>query len=58
MLLLHFFIHHLNIPIMRTVLRMNVTIEPTFRYNTRLYGPIMQWWIWVEDSKKSTMYSN
>jgi activating signal cointegrator complex subunit 3 len=43
-------------PITRTVLRMNVVIEPTFVWNQKLYGSSLQFWIWVEDPEHDRIH--
>ena len=40
----------------RTVLRVQVTVQPVFRWDMRLHGGSMFWHIWVEDSANEHIY--
>lgn len=43
-------------PITRTVLRLSVTITPTFEWNDSIHGNGEAWWLWVEDSNQIELY--
>ncbi|XP_066288135.1 activating signal cointegrator 1 complex subunit 3-like [Branchiostoma lanceolatum] len=44
-------------PITRTVLRVRLTISPTFTWNDRVHGTVSEpWWIWVEDPENHHIY--
>eukprot|EP01027_Heterolobosea_sp_BB2_P026939 GEZU01042062.1.p1 GENE.GEZU01042062.1~~GEZU01042062.1.p1 ORF type:complete len:2174 (-),score=564.16 GEZU01042062.1:67-6525(-) len=43
-------------PITRTVLRVQLSITPTFEWNDRLHGSALPWWIWVEDAENEHIY--
>ncbi|KAL0039926.1 hypothetical protein WJX77_011783 [Trebouxia sp. C0004] len=43
-------------PITRTVLRVQLSIEPTFQWKDRAHGNGMRWHIWVEDSENEHIY--
>ncbi|CAL8464110.1 g3645 [Coccomyxa elongata] len=43
-------------PITRTVLRVQVTVQPTFQWRDASHGNSMQWHIWVEDSENEHVY--
>lgn len=40
----------------RTVLRVQVTVQPTFQWRDGSHGNSMQWHIWVEDSENEHVY--
>ena len=40
----------------RTVLRVQVTVQPVFRWDMRVHGGSMFWHIWVEDSANEHIY--
>ena len=40
----------------RTVLRVQLTIEPTFEWRDRSHGGTQKWHIWVEDSDNEHIY--
>ncbi len=40
----------------RTVLRVQLSIEPTFQWKDRAHGSGMRWHIWVEDSENEHIY--
>ena len=40
----------------RTVLRVQVTVQPTFQWRDASHGNSMQWHIWVEDSENEHVY--
>ncbi len=40
----------------RTVLRVQVTVQPAFKYDPRIHGGSMFWHIWVEDSENEHIY--
>ncbi|CAK0786311.1 hypothetical protein CVIRNUC_009524 [Coccomyxa viridis] len=46
---------HLH-PITRTVLRVQVTVQPVFQWDMRVHGGSMFWHIWVEDSANEHIY--
>jgi len=44
-------------PITRTVLRIRLTIYPSFRWEKRYHGAgSMRWWVWVEDHHGRRLY--
>ncbi len=43
-------------PFCRTVLRVQLNIEPTFQWKDRAHGNGMRWHIWVEDSENEHIY--
>ncbi|EIE24813.1 Sec63-domain-containing protein [Coccomyxa subellipsoidea C-169] len=43
-------------PITRTVLRVQLTVQPTFQWRDASHGNSMQWHIWVEDSENEHVY--
>ncbi|KAK9868384.1 hypothetical protein WJX84_004044 [Apatococcus fuscideae] len=43
-------------PITRTVLRVQLTIEPTFEWRQGMHGNSQRWHIWVEDSENEHIY--
>ena len=40
----------------RTVLRVQVTVQPAFKYEPQIHGGSMFWHIWVEDSENEHIY--
>ena len=44
------------IAVCRTVLRVQLTIEPTFEWRDRSHGGTQKWHIWVEDSDNEHIY--
>lgn len=40
----------------RTVLRVQLTIEPTFEWRQGMHGNSQRWHIWVEDSENEHIY--
>lgn len=40
----------------RTVLRVQLSIQPTFQWKDRAHGNGMRWHIWVEDSENEHIY--
>ena len=44
-------------PITRTILRVRLTITPTFHWNDRVHGTASEsWWMWVEDPDNNHIY--
>lgn len=43
-------------PITRTVLRVKVTLTPTFRWNDRVHGTNEPFWLWIEDPFHNHIY--
>eukprot|EP01094_Clydonella_sp_ATCC50884_P027738 TRINITY_DN8091_c1_g1_i2.p1 TRINITY_DN8091_c1_g1~~TRINITY_DN8091_c1_g1_i2.p1 ORF type:complete len:1749 (+),score=740.80 TRINITY_DN8091_c1_g1_i2:384-5249(+) len=43
-------------PITRTVLRVQLSVEPAFQWNDRVHGTVEPWWIWVEDTENEHIY--
>ncbi|KAJ9082208.1 putative steryl acetyl hydrolase mug81 [Entomophthora muscae] len=43
-------------PITRTVLRLRITITPTFEWDDRVHGRGEGWWLWVEDCNQMELY--
>ncbi|KAF4522149.1 hypothetical protein B566_EDAN012611 [Ephemera danica] len=44
-------------PITRTILRIRLTIHPTFKWNDRVHGKISEnFWVWIEDPDTNRMY--
>jgi len=44
-------------PITRGILRVTLTVEPDFpKWNTRLHGSSLGYWIWVEDYENNVIY--
>lgn len=40
----------------RTVLRVQVTVQPAFKWDARIHGGSMFWHVWVEDSENEHIY--
>lgn len=43
-------------PITRTVLRVNLTLTPSFEWSDRQHGGAEPWWLWVEDTENEHIY--
>lgn len=43
-------------PITRMVLKIELTINPNFRWNDRYHGAVEPFWIWVEDGENEHIY--
>ncbi|GIL81339.1 hypothetical protein Vretifemale_10405, partial [Volvox reticuliferus] len=43
-------------PITRTVLRIQLSIRPTFEWRDRQHGAVLRWHIWVEDAQNEHIY--
>uniref|UniRef100_A0A7S1KV15 RNA helicase n=1 Tax=Percolomonas cosmopolitus TaxID=63605 RepID=A0A7S1KV15_9EUKA len=43
-------------PITRTVLRIQLTINPKFKWSQKYHGEAESFWIWVEDMQNDTLY--
>jgi hypothetical protein len=43
-------------PITRTVLRIQLSIRPAFKWMDRAHGSSLRWHIWVEDSANEHIY--
>ncbi|MEW5302418.1 MAG: hypothetical protein WDW36_005207 [Sanguina aurantia] len=45
-------------PITRTVLRIQLSLRPTFQWEDRAHGGALRWHVWVEDSASEHIYHN
>eukprot|EP00026_Physarum_polycephalum_P000144 Phypoly_transcript_00144.p1 GENE.Phypoly_transcript_00144~~Phypoly_transcript_00144.p1 ORF type:complete len:2136 (-),score=361.95 Phypoly_transcript_00144:17-6424(-) len=43
-------------PITRTVLRVQLNIDPQFEWSDRIHGSVEPWWIFVEDTESERIY--
>jgi activating signal cointegrator complex subunit 3 len=39
-------------PITRTIVRIKVTLTPTFRWNDKVHGQVQPFWLWVENPEE------
>lgn len=46
------------LPITRTVVRLEVTLTPTFEWSDRYHGSAEPWWVWVEDSTSADILAH
>eukprot|EP00049_Salpingoeca_infusionum_P026339 m.25168 g.25168 ORF g.25168 m.25168 type:complete len:2051 (-) comp8684_c0_seq1:141-6293(-) len=43
-------------PVTRSVLKISLSIDPQFTWNSRVHGGAQSWWIWVEDPVTEHLY--
>jgi activating signal cointegrator complex subunit 3 len=43
-------------PITRGILRVSLTVTPSFEWSDRMHGSVEPWWIWVEDGENEHIY--
>lgn len=43
-------------PLNRTVLQVDVSLFPSFRWNEAVHGNVESWWMWLEDQEEDRVY--
>lgn len=54
----HLEINYRVLPITRTVMRLEVVLYPSFKWNDQYHHGAESWWVWIEDEESAESYAS